>query len=128
DLPGTVLIGVGEGGMRGGFGHAQMPQLAFGGAQTLFDFAQALGLAKPAKEHRDELIPAAEPARMALAPMLANGAVKQRRGNELQHLAENIGYSIHGAPSGRVASFVAELILTLAEERLFRGFAEDRPS
>lgn len=61
---------------------------------------------------------------MALAPMLANGAVEQRRGNQLQHLAENAGYSIHGAPSGRGDSFVVELILTLAEERLFRGLAE----
>lgn len=48
--------------------------------------------------------------------------------NELQPLADDAGYSIHGDPLGWGDSFLPELILTLAEERLFHGRAEDGQS
>ncbi|MDZ7639376.1 MAG: hypothetical protein U5J83_14170 [Bryobacterales bacterium] len=117
DLPGTLLIGVGQCGVRRRLLHVEVAKLAFGGPQAFLDFAQTLGLAELAEEHGNELIPRAESTRMPLAAMLGNGARKQRRGDELQHLAENAGYSIHGAPSGRGVSSLRELILTLAGGR-----------
>jgi hypothetical protein len=44
-----------------------------------------------AEQHGHELSPAGETASVALGPVLDHGAGKQ-----LQHLAENTGYSYHG--------------------------------
>lgn len=84
-------MGVGERGMQARFLHNAVAQLALSGKQTLFDFAQTLGLAELAKEHGHELIPGADSARMALPAMGIAGALERRGGNELQHLAENAG-------------------------------------
>ena len=122
----SLLIGVGKGGMCGRLRHAEVAQLAFGGKQSFFDFAQTFGLTGLAKEHGDQLIPGSESARMALAAMRVHGTLEQRGGNEFQHLAENAGYSIHGAPSRRGVSFLPELILTLPDERLSYSCAMGR--
>jgi hypothetical protein len=76
DLPGAVLIGVGQGGMFGGFGDAEMDQFAFAGLESFVDFAEALGLAELTEEHGDELVPTAETAGVAFALMAANDLFK----------------------------------------------------
>lgn len=69
DLPGVVLVGIDERGMRRGLLDAEVhKQVAFAGEQTFFNLAQALSLAELAEEHRHELIPRAEAPRMALSP------------------------------------------------------------
>ena len=71
DPPGTVCLGVGQSGVTRGFIHVEVDQLAFAGMESFFGFEETLHLSQLAKEHRDELIPAAKAARGALA--LARG-------------------------------------------------------
>jgi hypothetical protein len=49
-----------------------------------------------AKQHGHELAPAGETAGMALRPVLGHNPLKLVAGKQLQHLAENAGYSCHG--------------------------------
>jgi len=98
-LPGAVLVGVGQGRALGRVGQAQMPQLAFTGGQAAADFAQRLRSAQVAKQHGHELPPAREAAGMALGPVLDDGPLKLVPGKQLQHLAENARYSYHGGGS-----------------------------
>jgi hypothetical protein len=49
-----------------------------------------------AEEHGHELAPAGEAMGMALGALLHDGALKLLAGKQLQHLAENAGYSCHG--------------------------------
>jgi hypothetical protein len=52
--------------------------------------------AEVAEQHGDELSPTGEAAGVALGPVLHHGALKLGAGKQLQHLAENAGYSYHG--------------------------------
>ena len=49
-----------------------------------------------AEQHGHELSPATEPAGMALGPVFHHGPLEVAAGKQLQHLAENTGYSYHG--------------------------------
>jgi hypothetical protein len=73
-----------------------VPQLSFAGGQPTRDFAQALGVAQLAEQHRDQLGPTVETAGMALGLVLPNFGLERQTRNELQNLAENARYSIHG--------------------------------
>jgi hypothetical protein len=48
------------------------------------------------EQHGYELAPTTEPAGVALGPVLQDGPFKLGAGKQLQHLAENTGYSYHG--------------------------------
>jgi hypothetical protein len=48
-----------------------------------------------AEEHGNELAPAGEAACVALRAVLHDGALELMAGKQLQHLAENAGYSCH---------------------------------
>ena len=48
------------------------------------------------EQHGHELAPTTEPAGVALGPVLNDGLLKLGAGKQLQHLAENAGYSCHG--------------------------------
>src|SRR5262249_61412528 len=49
-----------------------------------------------AKQHGHELAPATEAAGVALGQLLDHGPIKLGARKQLQHLAENAGYSYHG--------------------------------
>ena len=95
-LPGTMLVGVGQGGARGRVRQSQVAQLAFAGGQPAADLAQRLRPAQMAEQHGHELAPAGEPACMALGLVLPNSPLELMAGKQVQHLAENAGYSCHG--------------------------------
>ncbi len=95
-LPGAVFIGVGQSGALGGVGQSQMPQLAFAGTQAAANLAQGLRPPQMAEQHGHKLAPAGEAASVALGPVLPDGPLKLGAGKQLQHLAENAGYSYHG--------------------------------
>jgi hypothetical protein len=48
------------------------------------------------EQHGHELAPTTEPAGVALGPVFHDGPFKLGAGKQLQHLAENAGYSHHG--------------------------------
>src|SRR5437879_8033020 len=98
-LPGTMLVGIGQGRAFGSVGQSQMPQLAFAGGQAAANLTQRLRSAQVAEQHGHELAPAAEPAGMALGPVLDDRPLKLGAGKQLQHLTENAGYSYHGGGS-----------------------------
>jgi hypothetical protein len=96
DLPGAVLIGVGQGGMFGGFGDAEMDQFALAGLEAFVDFAEALRLAELAEKHGHELVPAAEAAGVAFALVATDDLFEKRSGDQMEKLAENAGYLRQG--------------------------------
>ena len=96
DFPTAVLVGVSQSGMAWGLCHAKMDQFTLTSLQSFLDLAQAVCMAKLAKQHRDELIPAGKTARLAHPLVLANSLVEQRPGNWLENLTENSGYLCHG--------------------------------
>ena len=49
-----------------------------------------------AEQHGHELSPTIEPASPTLSPVLGDGLLKLSPGKQLQHLAEDAGYSHHG--------------------------------
>ena len=87
---------LGQGGALGRIGQSQVPQLAFAGGQPAADLAQRLGPSQVTEQHGHELSPATEPASVALGPVLGDRLFKLLAGKQLQHLAENAGYSYHG--------------------------------
>src|SRR6516225_9845649 len=95
-LPGAVLVGIGQGRALGRFVHSQMPQFPFAGGQTARDFAQALRMSELAEQHGDQLGPTAETAGMPFGFMLPDFGLERQARDELQDLAENAAYSIHG--------------------------------
>ena len=105
-LPRPVLVGVGQGGARGRLRQSQMPQLALAGGQPAADLAQRLRPSQVAKQHGHELAPAGETAGMALRPVLGHNPLKLVAGKQLQHLAENAGYSCHGGGGPPDADYV----------------------
>ena len=48
------------------------------------------------EQHGHELAPTTESAGVALGPVFRDGPLKLGAGKQLQHLAENAGYSCHG--------------------------------
>jgi hypothetical protein len=73
-----------------------MPQFALAGRQPPSDFAQALRMAQLAEQHGDHLRPTAETAGMPFGLMFPNLGLESQMWDELQYLAENAAYSIHG--------------------------------
>src|SRR5437870_5364639 len=95
-LPGPVLIGIGQGRTLGRIGQSQVSQLAFAGGQPAANLAQRLRPSQVAEQHGHELSPATEPAGMTLGPVLGDRLLELVAGKQLQHLTENAGYSNHG--------------------------------
>ena len=95
-LPGPMLVGIGQGGALGRIGQTQVPQLAFAGGQSAANLAQGLRPPQVTEQHGHELSPATEPASVALGPVLGDRLLELLAGKQLQHLAENAGYSYHG--------------------------------
>ena len=94
--PGSVFIGVGQGRALGRVGQSQVPQLTLAGGQAAANLAQGLCPSQMTEQHGYELAPTTEPAGVALGPVLQDGPFKLGAGKQLQHLAENAGYSYHG--------------------------------
>jgi hypothetical protein len=95
-LPGTMFVGVGQGGTFGRVGQAEMPQLAFAGGQASANLAQRLRPVQVTEQHGHELPPTTKSAGVALGPVLDDRTLELGAGKQLQHLAENAGYSYHG--------------------------------
>lgn len=91
-----MFVGVSQGGTLGRVGQSQVAQLAFAGGQPAANLTQRLRSPQMAEQHSHELSPATEPAGVALAPLLDHGPLKLGARKQLQHLAENAGYSYHG--------------------------------
>ncbi len=69
--------------------HAEMDQLAEGGRQAAANLSERVRAPHLAKQHRDEMIPAAEPLRRSLRGVLPNGARKIHAINQGQNLRSN---------------------------------------
>ena len=63
------------------------------GLESFVDFTEALRLSELAKKHRDELVPAAEAARVSLAFVSGDHPFKKGARDLLENLTENAGYS-----------------------------------
>src|ERR1700752_188999 len=96
ELPGTVLVGIGQRGTLGRVRQAQMAQRAFAGGQPAADFAQRLRAGQMAEQHGHELAPTRKPTSVPFGAVLSDGLLKLGARKQLQHLAENAGYSCHG--------------------------------
>ena len=95
-LPGPVFIGIGQSGAFGRIRQTQVPQLTFAGGQAATNLAQRLRPSQVTEQHGHELSPATEPASMTLGPVQGDRLLELLAGKQLQHLAENAGYSYHG--------------------------------
>ena len=96
ELPGPVLIGVTQRRRFRTLFDSQMQQLAFHCCQPAADLSLALGMTQLAIQHRHELLPAAETARMPLPVVLFYGGFKLQPREKLQNLTEDAAYSSHG--------------------------------
>jgi hypothetical protein len=76
-----------------GFFHAEVDQFAFAGLEPFVDFAETLRLSELAEEHRNELVPAAEAARLSLALASGDHPFKKGARDLLENLTKNAGYS-----------------------------------
>src|SRR5712691_8681176 len=112
-LPGPVLIGIGQ--RRAGRCplHSQMPQFPFACRQTADDLPQGSGAAQVAEHERDELHPARHALGMLFALMLFNCGIEDRAWKEFQNLTENAGYSFHG--------WVTPFRLVVSQLQLYSG-------
>jgi len=116
--PWTVLVGVGQrGALRRGI-DAQVAELPFAGRQSAGDLAQCLRMPQLAKQHRNELGPAAKATCVALSLMLSYSGLKLQAGELLQHLRENAAYSIHGGGLLRLLSVLPGTNTTYQSRRL----------
>jgi hypothetical protein len=61
-----------------------------------------------AKQHRDELAPAAETAGVALGLVLPDGSLELQPRQQLQHLRRNARYSLHGGSLLGLTSILAK--------------------
>ena len=87
-----------------------MLQLAFARAQTLGDLAQRFGLRELTEQHRHQLSPIAETARITLGLMFLHCCFEAVARDQLQNLAEDAAYSFQGEASlVRWRSFLQEL-------------------
>jgi hypothetical protein len=75
-----------------------MRQLTFTAFQTLLDLSQAVRPSELAEHHRDELLPAAHPARVPLRVELANLAFKVTARKKLENLTEQAAKCVHVEP------------------------------
>lgn len=73
-----------------------MAQLPFAGGQPAADFAQRLRAAQMAKQHGHKLAPTRKAAGVSFGAVLGDSPFKLGARKQLQHLAENAGYSCHG--------------------------------
>ena len=94
-LPGSMLIGIAEGGALGR-SDSKMMQFSFTASQTSADLPQAMSTAQLAKQHGHKLSPAAETACMALGFGLQDQLLKLPARKKLEKLTENAAKSIHG--------------------------------
>src|SRR6202008_3598930 len=76
-----------------------MLQLSLTRRQPLTDLPQGMGVSQLAKQHRNELAPTGEAARVPFAFMLFGEAFELRSREQLQKLAKNAAYSIQGGAS-----------------------------
>ncbi|MDX2151851.1 MAG: hypothetical protein SFV54_14020 [Bryobacteraceae bacterium] len=76
-----------------------MPQLAFARLQAFGDFTQRLCLCELAEQHRDQLSPTAEAARVLLGMMFLDGCLEAVARDQSQNLAEDAAYSFQGEAS-----------------------------
>jgi len=76
ELPGALFVGVGERRSRRRALQSEVIEPAFRTGQPTADLAQRLRLDELTKQHRDELRPAAEAARMAFGLVLADSLLK----------------------------------------------------
>jgi hypothetical protein len=81
ELPGPVLVGVGQGRSFGGILDAQMPGLAETAGQAAADLPQGVGLSQLAEHHGHELFPAAEALGAFLGPGCMDGFKELTLGN-----------------------------------------------
>jgi hypothetical protein len=95
-LPGTMRVGVGQGGTARDFRQAQMPQLALAGLQAVGDVAQAVDRAQLAEQHGHQLAPAGETLGVALGLMLPDRGIETGTWNQFQNLGENARYCGQG--------------------------------
>ena len=82
--------------MTRGYVHAEVDKFAFAGLESFVDFAETLRLSVLAKEHRDELVPVAEAARVSLAFVSSDHPFKKGARDLLENLTENARYSLQG--------------------------------
>src|SRR5271157_423170 len=94
-LPGPVLIGVGQGGLLGRHRHSQMLQLPFATRQTAANLAQGMRASQLAKQHGHELAPTGEAPRVPLSFVLLDGLLEIPARKQLQNLRENAAYFVH---------------------------------
>jgi len=75
EFPGTVLIGVSEGGSAGR-GDPEMPQFPLVASQAPGDLPKGMSSAELAEEHGHKLAPAGEPSSMTFGLRLFHGLLK----------------------------------------------------
>ena len=88
---GTVLVGVGQGGVVGRLGDAHMHQLAQAAGQAVADLAQRIGAAELTEQHGDELGPAGEALGGTLGGVLLDQCGELGAGEVLEQLIEQAG-------------------------------------
>jgi hypothetical protein len=75
-----------------------MGQLALAAAKSLLDLAQAVRTSQLAKQHRDELLPAADASGVPLRIEFMHLTFEVGARNELENLAEQTAESVHVEP------------------------------
>ena len=115
EFPGAMLVGIGQSGFRWSLAQAQMLQLTLRGGQSLGDFTQAVRPSQLAEQHGDELTPAGKASSVPLGSMLANCSLELGPRKQLQKLAENTAYSIHGGCLSDSSSGLLRTHFTLQE-------------
>ncbi|WP_245632531.1 hypothetical protein, partial [Edaphobacter aggregans] len=85
------------------------------GCQSLRDFTQTVGPSQLAEQHGDELTPAGKASGVPLGSMLANRSLEIGARKQLQELAENTAYSIHGGCLSHASSGLLRTHFTLQE-------------
>ena len=84
NLPGAVLIGIGEGAVRRGLSHAEVGEFAQTAAEPTTDLAEGLRPRELGEEHRDKLIPTGVTLGIALPPVTLYDLRELEAGEELQ--------------------------------------------
>jgi len=108
----AMLVGIGQGGLVGRPGNAEMHQLAQTTGQPIADLAQRIGVAQLAKQHGHKLGPAVEALGGPLGLMLFDQAGKLQTRKLMQQLIEQTGYLYHqGRPPQRFQSLLGKVIL-----------------
>jgi hypothetical protein len=97
-LPWTVLIGIGQGGMARS-SNAQMFQLTLTASKAPGNLTERVGVAQLAEEHGHKLAPTREPFGMAFRLSDRDQMLKLHTRKQLQELAEYATKSIHQWPS-----------------------------